>query len=183
MTFDKITEDNRVWAVRYKGNRDNILSILFEQWNYVVWLRDFFKANITDLSSFFKITEVNQAIYDTIEDSNKIECLIMDISPDADLDVLFRPLDNSRTSEIILGKEKACLKECVRKHSSWLRIYALKLTSGIYIITSGAIKLTATMQERQHTILELQKMEDVRNFLLSENVIDNDSFVDYISEL
>lgn len=183
MTFDKITEDNRLWAVRYKGDRDNILSILFEQWNDIMWLRDFFKTNLTDLSSYFKITDVNQAIYDTIEESNKIECLIMDISPDADLETLFRPLNNNRTSEVILGKEKARLKECIKKHSSWLRIYALKLTSGIYIITGGAIKLTATMQEREHTILELKKMEDVRNFLLSENVIDNDSFIDYMSEL
>lgn len=63
------------------------------------------------------------------------------------------------------------------------RFYALKLTSGIYIITGGAIKLTATMQERQHTLVELQKMENVRNFLINENIIDNDSFIDYMREL
>ena len=39
------------------------------------------------------------------------------------------------------------------------------------------------MQERQHTLLELQKMENVRNFLLSEGIIDNESFIDYMSEL
>ena len=107
----------------------------------------------------------------------------MDISPKADLDKLFRPLNNSRTSEVLLGKEKARLKEKIRHHPSWLRIYALKLTSGIYIITGGAIKLTAAMQERKHTLIELQKMEDVRNFLISENIIDNKSFIDYMSEL
>lgn len=107
----------------------------------------------------------------------------MDISPKADLDKLFRPLNNSRTSEVLLGKEKARLKEKIRHHPSWLRIYALKLTSGIYIITGGAIKLTAAMQERKHTLIELQKMEDVRNFLISENIIDNESFIDYMSEL
>ena len=90
----------------------------------------------------------------------------MDISPEADLDKLFRPLNNSRTSEMLLGKEKVRLKERIKHHPSWLRIYALKLTSGIYIITGRAIKLTATMQERQHTLIELQKMENVRNFLI-----------------
>lgn len=183
MTFDKITKDGRLWAVRYNGDTDNILSVLFDRWNDIIWLRDFFKANLEDLSSYFKVTDVNQAIYDTIEESDRIECLIMDISPDANLDTLFRPLNNSRTSDVILGKEKARLKECIKNHSSWLRIYALKLTSGIYIITGGAIKLTATMQEREHTLLELQKMENVRNFLLNENIIDNDSFIDYMSEL
>ena len=59
-----------------------------------------------DLASYFKITDVNQAIYDTIEESDKIECLIMDISPEADLDKLFRPLNNNRTSEMLLGERK-----------------------------------------------------------------------------
>lgn len=107
----------------------------------------------------------------------------MDLSPDADLDRLFRPLSNNQTSDRLLGKEKARLKERINNHASWLRIYALKLTSGIYIITGGAIKLTATMQERQHTLIELQKMEHVRNFLINENIIDNDGFIDYMSEL
>ena len=94
----------------------------------------------------------------------------------------YRPFSASRTSEILLGKEKARLKRDFN-HPSWLRIYALKLACGVYIITGGAIKLTATMQERTHTLDELRKMEQVRNFLLSENIIDNESFIDYITEL
>lgn len=31
MTFDKITEDGRLWAVRYDGAEDNILVTIFEQ--------------------------------------------------------------------------------------------------------------------------------------------------------
>ncbi len=181
MTFDDITEDGRLWAVRYDGDDENALFRLFDQWNDVRWLRTFFKANLHDLSSFFKITDVNQAIYDTIEDSERLQCLIMDIAPDADLDQIFRPLENIRTGDMILGKEKARLKDTAG-HPSWLRIYALKLTTGIYIITGGAIKLTATMQEREHTLLELQKMEKVRRFLLYEGIIDDDSFIDYLSE-
>lgn len=135
-----------------------------------------------DLASYFKITDVNQAIYDTIEDADRLQCLIMDISPDADLDALFRHLEPSRTQEMLLGKEKARMNRRPR-HPSWLRIYAIKLAKGVYIITGGAIKLTATMQERQHTLDELAKMEQVRNFLISENIIDDDSFADYLSEL
>lgn len=182
MTFDDITGDGRLWAVRYTEEADNELYKLFEQWNDVTWLRSFFKENLDDLSSYFKITDINQAIIDTIDDSEHLQCLIMDISPDADLDHLFRPLDNNRTTDVILEKEKARLKRTLR-HSSWLRIYAIKLAPGIYVITGGAIKLTATMQERQHTQLELMKIEKVRRFLLDENVIDEDAFIDYINEL
>ncbi len=81
MTFDDITEDGRLWAVRYKDENDNAFATLLEQWNDVIWLRTFFKDNLEDLSSYFKITDVNQAIYDTIEDAERLQCLIMDLSP------------------------------------------------------------------------------------------------------
>ena len=145
-------------------------------------LRSFFKKNWQDLESYFKITDINQAIEDTIEDSDRLQGIIMDISPEANLDEIFHPLENFRTSEMLLGKEKARLKRVVR-HSSWLRIYAIKLSEGIYVITGGAIKLTLKMNEREHTQKELTKLEKVRSFLLSENIIDNDSFVEYMNML
>lgn len=182
MTFDEITDDGRLWAVRYDGEADNALYTLFEQWNDVVWLRSFFKANWQDLTSYFKITDVNKAIYHTIEDSEHLECLILDISPDADLDKLFRPLENSRSGEMMLSKEKAKLKKYVQR-PSWLRIYAIKLSTGIYIVTGGAIKLTATMQEREHTLAELHKMERVRQFLITKQIVDDEGFIDYLKEL
>ena len=182
MKFDNITGDGRLWAVRYEGQNDNILYQILDQWNDVSWLRTFIKENINDLASYFKITNVNEAIYDTIEDAELLQCLIMDIAPGTDLDKLFRPLEPLRSSETILGKEKVRLENRPR-HASWLRIYAIKLSQGVYIITGGAIKLTATMQERVHTLAELTKMEKVRNFLISEHIIDEDSFEDFLREL
>lgn len=182
MEFDRITDNGNLWAVRYDNCLDNVLDTILDQWNDVVWLRSFFKENIGDLASYFKITDVNEAIYDTIEDSERLQCLIMDISPEADLDKIFRPLENSRTSEMLLGKEKARLRNNPR-HASWLRIYAIKLEPGIYVITGGAIKLTRTMQEREHTLVELARMEKVRNFLLANDISDMDSFRDYLTEI
>ena len=168
MEFDRITENEHLWAVRYDDCLDNVLDTILEQWNDVSWLRSFFKQNLRDLASYFKITDVNQAIYD--------------ISPDTDLERIFRPLDNNRTAEVILGKEKARLRDTPR-HASWLRIYAIKLNPGIYVITGGAIKLTRTMQEREHTLVELAKMEKVRQFMLDNNIVDMDSFKDYLTEI
>lgn len=81
-----------------------------------------------------------------------------------------------------LQKDKARLKKRPA-HSSWLRVYAIRLTTGAYIITGGAIKLTLKMEEREHTKHELDKIESVRNFLLNEHIIDDDSFIEYIAEL
>jgi hypothetical protein len=39
------------------------------------------------------------------------------------------------------------------------------------------------MAEREHTRLELEKIERVRNFLLSEHIVDDESFIEYIAEL
>ena len=182
MTFDNITGSKKLWSVRLDGEEDNEFLKLFYDWSDVMWLRSFFKENINDLSAYFKITDINQAIKDTIEDSKRLRCVIMDISPEEDLSRLFRPLDNNQASDFMLQKEKARLKRTIG-HSSWLRLYAIKLTPGVYIITGGAIKLTATMQEREHTRKELVKMDKVRRYLLEENIIDDDGFIDYMSEL
>lgn len=84
--------------------------------------------------------------------------------------------------KMLLGKEKARLRNTPR-HASWLRIYAIKLEPGIYLITGGTIKLTRTMQEREHTLIELARMENVRRFLLDNDIVDLDSFTDYLTEI
>ena len=173
MTFDDITGDRKLWAVHFEGEDDNEFYKVFNNWADVVWLRAFFKENIDDLNAYFKITD---------EDSERLRYIIMDISPETDLSKIFRPLDNNQASDVMLQKEKARLK---RKygHSSWLRLYAIKLIQGNYIITGGAIKLTATMQEREHTRQELVKIDKVRRYLLEEGIIDDEGFIEYISEL
>lgn len=54
MTFDLITENEHLWAVRYDDCLDNVLDSILGQWNDVAWLRSFFKHNIDDLASYFK---------------------------------------------------------------------------------------------------------------------------------
>lgn len=180
MTFEDVKDDGRLWAVHFDGENLNELDRVFSQWNDAGWLLKFFRENFNDLVSYFKITKLDEAVYDTMADSDQLECLILDISPDANLDELFRPLENSRASEMMLSKEKARLQSRP-KHASWLRIYAIKLNPGIYVVTGGAIKLTRTMQEREHTLKELEKMEKVRQYLVANGVIDDDSFNDFIN--
>ena len=70
MLFDDITNDGRLWAVRYDDDEENALFESFAQWNDVEWLRNFFTENKEDLESYFKVTDVNEAIFDTIDDSD-----------------------------------------------------------------------------------------------------------------
>ena len=110
MTFDKITPDGNLWAVRYDGETDNALFTVFDQWTDVIYLRSFFKENWSDMSSFYKIKDVGTAVEDTIEDSDELESFLLSLSSDDDLDRLFHPLENFRITEMLLGKEKARLK-------------------------------------------------------------------------
>jgi hypothetical protein len=162
MTFDKITEDGNLYAVRYDGDSDNILEILFDRWSDVLWLRSFFREHFSDLKRYYEILQMT--------------ILNLDID---DLNRAFRPLDNLSTGLSLLNKEKARPKSSSR-HISWLRLYAIKLDDGKFLITGGAIKLTHKMNEREHTAAELRRLDYVRNFLMSESVYDSVSFDDYI---
>lgn len=166
----------KIWSVIYDGETVDVLTQLFRNWNDLDFLEAFFKNNRDDLASYFKITDIDLAIYDTLEDANELRCVILDISPDADIDKLFRHLENSRIAEMLLGREKA--KGRHSAHDSWLRIYALRLESNTYLVTGGAIKLTRTMEEREHTLNELKRMEQVRNYLIEQGAVDLDGVKD-----
>ena len=181
MKFDRITEDGRLWAARYDGMQDNILYHTFHNWLDMEWLEQFFSEHAMDLWRYFRIVNIDDAIFDTLSDAVRMQSLILDISPDADLDAIFKPLHNSRTAEMLLGKEKAKGFR-TSGHPSWLRLYAIKLESQAYVITGGAIKLTYTMNERQHTLTELIRMEAVRNFLIENGVSDLDGIIDFTEE-
>lgn len=179
MKFERLTDDARLWAVVYDGDDQNIFDKVFDSWTDVLWLREFFQDNMEDLSSFFHITDLDVAIFDTVDEACALECLMLDISPEANLDLIFRPLCNLSQYDTLLSKEKAKGPSC--KHSSWLRLYAIRLQSGRYIITGGAIKLTATMEEREHTLNELKNLNLVRNYLLSLGIADYEGFTSYES--
>lgn len=178
MRFDRITEDDRLWAVHYDGMVDNILYHTFQNWVDYNWLLSFFLENSGDLQAFFHITNLDQAVFDTISDAVRLQGVILDLSPEVDLNTVFRPLENSRSSEMTLGKEKA---KGYRQsnHASWLRLYAIKIDDDSFLITGGAIKLTRTMQEREHTVLELRRLELVRNHLIEIGVVDIQGIKDY----
>ena len=69
MTFDKILENGNLWAVRYDKDNVNALERVLSQWSDAGWLADFFMQNIDDLISYFKITNIEDAIYQTMEKS------------------------------------------------------------------------------------------------------------------
>lgn len=179
--YYKITEDDRIWAVRYNGEEDNELYKLFDNWNDVSFLRSFFIKHKDDLLKNFKVSNVDDAIQDTLDDASELQAVILDFDEVADLDSFFQPLsDGSPDYYLERSKGKG---EKRKGHASWLRIYALKIKENSYLITGGAIKLTHQMREAEHTMKELNKLYSVRESLYKEEgIVDGDGFEEYIKD-
>lgn len=75
------------------------------------------------------------------------------------------------------GESILQLNKC-KARQNWLRLYALRVDKNVYIITGGTIKLTRTMQERAHTMQELDKINHCRKFLLSKGIVEVESLIE-----
>ena len=182
MLFERIIEGkDHLWAVRDLTKPKNELALLFDSWNDIEYLMAFFMENMDDLQDYFQITRISEAIDDTMEDAEQLERLIMEIPYTENLDGLFMPLSSSDMTIRELAREKARNWDRIG-HASWLRVYAIRLERNVFVVTGGAIKLTRTMQERQHTQIQLDKLNRCRLYLLNNGVFDVESFISLTEE-
>ena len=168
-----------LFAIKYESEEKDEFARLFELWQDAEYLEQFFDTHKADLQNgFWGDISVEGAIFETYDYAENLEQRLLKLSKQSTnvlldgLDELFKPLHNSQSRIFTLNKSKA--KE------TWLRIYALRVDTNVYIITGGAIKLTLKMNERTHTIRELQKIESCRTFLLSQGIIDTDGVIEEI---
>ncbi len=172
---------DHLWAVKYPEKDADELTLLFRNWSNFNYLLDFFLNNLEDLQKFFHIQRIREAIQDTLDDANVLEKLILDFPYTEHLDGLFHPLSltDSRATELTREKARHWGRE---RHTSWLRVYAIRLEKDVFIVTGGAIKLTPAMQDRPHTQEELDKMNRCLYYLKNNGVFDQDSFIDYVND-
>ncbi len=182
MEFVRIIEGyDHLWAVKAPNKEYDELTILFRNWNNGEFLLDFFMDNFADLKGFFHIERIDEAVTDTFEDAEALQEFILEFPYTEQLDKIFKPLGITDGQAHELSREKA--RNWNRnRHASWLRIYAIRLEPNVYVVTGGAIKLTRTMQEREHTALELQKLNLCKEYLKAHGVFDQDSFVELSNE-
>ena len=80
MKFEDVLGNGRLWAVIYDGDTQNILKEVFDQWGNLDYLESFFAENILDLMSYFDITDLEEAVFRTLEDANLMKSVILDIN-------------------------------------------------------------------------------------------------------
>lgn len=156
-----------MYSVQYDTEDLNEFAKCFELWNDPIHLRQFFEKNQKDLDNeFWNGITIEEAIHKTRGDAGLFEEELLCIAETGKteryetLSTLFEPLSKGFIeSEFEKDKAKGI------KNRSWLRIYAIRIEANLFVVSGGAIKLTRTMNDRDHLLLELDKLESTRSYL------------------
>ena len=156
-----------LYSVQFAGEPEHEFSKLFRSWTNAAFLDVFFAMHYEDLLAYWEYMSIEDATRITRGDAISLEKAILAVAyaglkgnPD-NLSTLFKPLYPKTYSTETLEKSKAR----GFRRNSWLRVYAVRIDVNRFVISGGAIKLSRTMNEREHLLLELRKLEAVREYL------------------
>ena len=168
--------EEQLYAFQPSGEVYDEYTKLFYLWQDIEYLRLFFKEHVADLE-YYKVS-VDDAVQITLDEAEIFENEIRDRCKRMafTLDEIFLPLDNNQYKIVPLRKSKAY----GTGRKSWLRIYALRIDNGLFVVTGGAIKLTKWMQQQNHTQAELDKIDKYRDYLKDNGVVDSHSLFEII---
>lgn len=177
-------EDCTLWAVTYLEmgeDAPNIFVSLFDMWHNTEYLRKFFTPKVDDLDLTWRGMKVEEAI-DRIEDeADDFSEELKDTETkaagyeDKTMDDVFEHLHAEEFR--FRGRNKDHRKARPNLHDSALRIYAIRLEDGCFIVTGGGIKLAAKMKDAELEI-ELDRIERVQDYLKREGITDKMGLVD-----
>ena len=163
--------EEALYSVQFEDEEFHEMERIFDLWNDPQYLTQFFEENIEDLQNgFFGKITVDEAVKKTFKEAQQLEDKLFDYAESGKtansetLSDLFQPLSPSENHLKSLEKSKA--------KSSWLRIYAVRLNTNVYVVSGGAIKLRKTMNDRDHLITELSKLEIVKRYLEEDDEAD-----------
>ncbi len=173
-----VVVENSLISVQYDTEVVDELTRLFTLWNDATYLFDFFTEHQNDLThDFWNEITIEEAVERTRNEAKRLEKKLLEVAESGNtnaeitLSSIFKPLSKNKIEKEL---EKDKLKGDNRP--SWLRIYAIRIDLNLFLITGGAIKLTKTMNDRTHTLVELDKLELVKKYI-QEN--EEDIFEDY----
>ncbi len=167
--FDIVKES--LYSVRYDNEESDEFERLMNNWTDPEYLESFFETHKDDLESdFWGDISIEEAILRTRKEAIELERKLIDLAELGKsnryetLSTLFKPLHDMTTSIDEFEENKA--------KGGWLRIYAIRIDTNLFVISGGAIKLTRTMNEREHLLIELDKLELTKKFLQDDENAD-----------
>ena len=171
--------DKKLLAVQFEGKDADEFTLAFRNWQDPEYLEDFFEKHQKDLNKeIWGFPSVEEAIWKTIEEAGDFEEELLTIARKGSFDeksslgdLVFRPLH--KYDESIKHLES---KAYGSKGKSWIRLYAIRISSLFYVVSGGAIKLTLKMKDRDHTLTELEKLKATKAYLEAIGLFDEDDY-------
>lgn len=162
---------NSLYALKTETG-SNVFYECFENWQDVAYLYDFFSSRLDSLK--FYGVDVSEAVGEILSESEIFFDDILKYAEDENeekrLDnVIFEPLHANDDFDIPIIEAKAKGKG---KGKSYLRLYAIRLTDGTYIIVGGLIKTTKSLQDDMDGMDILHKLKKFAQYLRSKNLMD-----------
>ncbi len=170
---------NVLLSIQFDNNDVNEFRKAFDQWQDVEYLEQFFEDYKADLQSgFYGNISIEDAVFETIEESRAFEEKIRNEAKRGERDnepnlnnIVFKPLNKYETT---VKHQKNKAYGFVK--NSWLRIYAIRISADIFVVSGSAIKLTEKMEGRKHTEEELKKLKKTAQYLKEEGFMDADDY-------
>lgn len=163
--------EEKLFALKEGGSLD-VFHQCFENWQDVEYVYNFFKSRPEALLYY----EVDQrtAVRLILSESEQFFDDISEIAEgkkDAtSLDkIIFQPLHNGDDFDLPIIETKAYGKEAGR---SFLRLYAIRLSDGAYIVVGGLIKTTEALQDCEEGKAVLKKLKEVASILRESEMFD-----------
>jgi hypothetical protein len=172
--------EDQLYSIRYDNESTEEFNRIFECWQDPQFLEEFFYNNESDLKSgFFGSISIEEAIHITRNGALKLRRRFKEIcdAPERSLDDIFAPLSDG-VYEMNFEKRKAKADW----YKNWLRVYAIRIDPGVFLITGGAIKLTKQMSAAAHTKTELIKMKRCLDYLNEQSILDIEGFIELADE-
>lgn len=174
MKFDKINE--HLYILWFEGDECDELTKIIEHCKDTDALYRFFKEHEEHLNNYHNLT-ISAAISQVLAELTEIVEKLIDINTNQDVEDMFEPLSRNENpnagllrSKTYKGKPKRNVKKGL------LRIYAIRVDQGIYIITGGAIKIYETMQDAPNTQHELDKLNRLQKYFKDNGITDECQF-------
>lgn len=169
-------------SVKYDAYDSDEFERIMRDWNDAEYLENYFEEHKADLlNGYLKDITIDKAIDRTIDYANDLESILIEIAKKGQedetntLQTLFEPLHKKEeTAYRIPPHQKSKFKGYAQ--DSWLRIYAIRIAPNVFVISGGAIKLTPNMNERDHLIEELQKLDITKKYLIDNGLFDESDF-------
>jgi hypothetical protein len=170
----KQNPDEGLWALEQEGEAMNEFEKIFEIWQDAEHMHACCLHHLEDLQAAFGYAiSPEEAAAELMDEAEELMELLVDLGTNqltgANLQHLFKPLDNREVNLAVLQLSKGSAKSRIRKNPK-LRIYAVRIGENTYIVTGGAIKLTHKMEERPHTQKQLLRLTGVKDWLKGEGI-------------